>query len=540
MTKPEDNNNTESSTSSLNHNITKSAWITLAILGSTILIAMYGETMLLPAIPDIIRDFDISYSTSSWILSAYLISGAVATPIFGKLSDIYGRKKMVMIILIIYIVGIISGGISSDITFLVISRVIQGIGISMFPIAFGIIRDQLPKDKLSVGIGIFSSMFAAGSVVGLGLGASIIENFGWRATFFSIVPVAIGLWFVIRKFIHDSPIPYLSETSASVTKEEEAVANYSDNKIARDNKNSSSTNSLDIKGTITLAITITSFLLIFSYSETDSLSSSPLIIVLLCVGSISLFLFIIIERRSQSPLVNLQSLTNKTIIAANILLVITFLTMFTLFQTIPVLVRSPQPLGFEGDATAAASIQLPFMVVFLLFAPSSGFIISKLGNIRPTILGSVISMIGLFSMFLFHSTEFLVSANLAIIAAGLSLAQVGGFNIILETTPRQFSGISLGMTVLFNLVGGSIGPAIAGIYMQTHQATVEGVAGSFPSPDSYNLIFLSLALASLVPLALSIFIKRRLAAAVPLASESFESLSGRNDSAGENNKRSDL
>jgi MFS family permease len=540
MAKPEDNDNTESSTSSLNQDIPKSSWITLAILGSTILIAMYGETMLLPAIPDIIRDFDISYNTSSWILSAYLISGAVATPIFGKLSDIYGRKKMVMIILIIYIVGIFSGGISSDITFLVISRVIQGIGISMFPIAFGIIRDQLPKDKLSVGVGIFSSMFAAGSVVGLGLGASIIENFGWRATFFSIVPVAIVLWFVIRRFIHDSPIPYLSETSASVTKKEEAVVNYSDNKVERDNKKSGSTNSLDIKGTITLAITITSFLLIFSYSETGNLIGSPLIIVLLCVGTISLYLFIIIERRSKSPLVNLQLLTNKTIISANILLVITFLTMFTLFQTIPVLVRSPQPLGFEGDATAAASIQLPFMVVFLLFAPSSGFIISKLGNIRPTILGSVISMIGLFSMFLFHSTEFLVSANLAIIAAGLSLAQVGGFNIVLETTPRQFSGISLGMTVLFNLVGGSIGPAIAGIYMQTHQAIVKGVAGSFPSPDSYNLIFLSLAFASLVPLALSIFIKRRLAAAVPLASASLESLSGRNDSAGENNKRSDL
>jgi MFS family permease len=525
MAKPEDNDNTESSTSSLIQDIPKSAWITLAILGSTILIAMYGETMLLPAIPDIIRDFDISYNTSSWILSAYLISGAVATPIFGKLSDIYGRKKMVMIILIIYIVGIFSGGISSDITFLVISRVIQGIGISMFPIAFGIIRDQLPKDKLSVGVGIFSSMFAAGSVVGLGLGASIIENFGWRATFFSIVPVAIGLWFVIRRFIHDSPISYLSETNVSVTKEEEA--NYSDNKVERDNNNSGSTNSLDIKGTITLAITITSFLLIFSYSETDSLISSPLIIVLLCVGTISLFLFIIIERRSQSPLVDLQLLTNKTIISANILLVITFLTMFTLFQTIPVLVRSPQPLGFEGDATAAASIQLPFMVVFLLFAPSSGFIISKLGNIRPTILGSVISMIGLFSMFLFHSTEFSVSANLAIIAAGLSLAQVGGFNIVLETTPRQFSGISLGMTVLFNLVGGSIGPAIAGIYMQTHQAIVKGVAGSFPSPDSYNLIFLSLAFASLIPVTLAVFIRQR------LATPSLKNASGIKDSEGE-------
>jgi MFS family permease len=131
--------------------IRTSAWITLVILGCTLLVTLYGETMLLPAIRDIIGDFHISYSTSSWILTAYLISGAVATPIAGKLSDIYGRKKMVLIIFVIYIIGISAGGLSSNISFLVIARVIQGIGISMFPIAFGIIRDQLPKDKLAIG-----------------------------------------------------------------------------------------------------------------------------------------------------------------------------------------------------------------------------------------------------------------------------------------------------------------------------------------------------------------------------------------------------
>ena len=139
------------------HKISKMAWVTLGILGSTLLITMYGETMLLPAIPDIIKEFNIPYDTSSWILSSYLIAGAVATPIVGRLSDIYGRKKMVTIIMIIYIIGISLGGFSPDITFLIIARVIQGIGISMFPVAFGIIRDQLPERKLSIGVGIFSS-----------------------------------------------------------------------------------------------------------------------------------------------------------------------------------------------------------------------------------------------------------------------------------------------------------------------------------------------------------------------------------------------
>jgi hypothetical protein len=118
---------------------------------------------------------------------------------------------------------------------------------------------------------------------------------------------------------------------------------------------------MDIKGTITLAATITSFLMILSYSEAgnSNVISSSQIIMFLSIGTISLVLFVIIERRSESPLVGLQLLTNKIILSANIILLITFLTMFAVFQTIPVLVRSPQPLGFGGEATTTATIQLP-------------------------------------------------------------------------------------------------------------------------------------------------------------------------------------
>jgi MFS family permease len=149
------------------------------------------------------------------------------------------------------------------------------------------------------------------------------------------------------------------------------------------------------------------------------------------------------------------------------------------------------------------------MIVFLLFAPSSGFIVSKLGTVKPTLIGSIVSALGFFSLFVFHSTGILVATNLAIIAGGLSLMQVGGFDIILQSTPRKFAGISLGMTVLFNLVGASVGPAVAGIYMEANQVFVKGVIGSFPSPESYNLIFFTIALISLVPVGLSIFIKKK-------------------------------
>jgi MFS family permease len=119
------------------------------------------------------------------------------TPIGGKLSDIYGRR-MVLIIMIIYIIGISLGGLAYDIIILIISRIIQGIGIAMFTIAFGIVRDQFPTEKLAIGIGTFGTMFAAGSVVGLAIGGTIIQNFGWRVTFFSVIPVSFMLWFVIK------------------------------------------------------------------------------------------------------------------------------------------------------------------------------------------------------------------------------------------------------------------------------------------------------------------------------------------------------
>jgi MFS family permease len=516
-----------SNTSNNKNAISTSAWITLAILGSSILITMYGETMLLPAIPDIITEFNISYNTTSWILTAYLIAGAVMTPIAGKLSDIYGRKKIVLIIMIIYIIGISLGGLSSNITILIISRVIQGIGISMFPIAFGIVRDQFPPEKLAIGVGTFSAMFAAGSVVGLAIGGSIIQYFGWRSTFFSIIPIAILLWVIIKRFIydHNTNQHYLiqfspSEKSSAAPSEQKQGTNVNSNNNNDLEVVTTSTKSIDIKGAITLAIIVISFLIVFSYLGTGSSSSDgvvgensittpiQIIIGFLITGIISLILFIIIEKRTKSPLIDFKLLSNKIILPANILLLISFLAMFTVYQTIPILVTSPAPVGgLEGDALTTANIQLPFMIVFLLFAPSSGFIISRLGNIKPTLIGSIISTIGFFSILLFHSTESMVAGTLAIIATGLSLTQVGGFNTILESTPRQFSGISLGMTVLLNLIGGAVGPAIAGIYMQTNQVFING--SFFPSLQSYNLIFLTATLLSLVSVVLVLIIRKR-------------------------------
>jgi MFS family permease len=502
--------------------IQASTWITLAILGSTILITMYGETMLIPAIGQIIKDFDISYSTSSWILTAYLISGAVMTPIAGKLSDIYGKKKMVLIIFIIYIIGVVLGGVSTNIYVLLAARVIQGLGISMFPIAFGIIRDQFPVQKLAISVGIFSSMFAAGSVVGIAIGGTIIKNFGWQSTFFTIIPVAIILWVIIKQFVQNDDRSKAEEKRNGEAGFMQGVdANHTIENTSESQKivNNNEYN-MDLKGTITLAITITSFLLTLTYfantnndiqrGSVDSSYTFAVLVSLATLTIISSIAFIVIERKAPTPLIPLNLIANKILLPTNIILLTFGITMFMVYQTIPILVTSPPPIGFGGDAVTSANIQLPFMVVFLVFAPSSGFIVAKIGNFIPVIAGSIITTIGFFVLFVFHATEFMIAVNLVMISAGLSLINVGAFNIVLQYTPHRFSGVSVGISVVIVLIGSSIGPVIASIFMQTYQDSVNEVGGrSYPSLLSYNLIFLTATLISTISVASGLILKRR-------------------------------
>src|SRR5581483_1831024 len=174
---------------------------TLIILSCLGLIVMFDETMILPAIPDFIHKFNISYSMSSWLLSAYIIATAVMTPIGGKLSDIYGKKRVLLIIMAIYAVGVLAGRFATNIEFMIAARAAQGVGMAMFPIAFGVIREILPEKKLALGQTIFSSTLSGGGVIGIVGGAAIIQNFGWQATFVAILPVAIALWLMILRFV---------------------------------------------------------------------------------------------------------------------------------------------------------------------------------------------------------------------------------------------------------------------------------------------------------------------------------------------------
>jgi len=266
---------------------------------------------------------------------------------------------------------------------------------------------------------------------------------------------------------------------------------------------------VDIKGTLALAATIVSFLAGISLLETHSDNSAFLLAGLFATSAISLAAFIAIEKRVQMPLLDLKIMTSKLFLPPVIVIMLVFMSMFMVYQTIPVMVRSPQPLGFGGDAITSARVQLPFMIVLLVGTIMSGFLLNKIGNVRLLLIGTAISTIGFFTLLIFHSTENIVSVGLGIIAAGLSLSITGAFNVILLSVPMQMTGIALGMAMLLNLVGMSIGPSFAGMFQQMDQGTVPGIPGTFPTEAAYNMIFLTAALVSIASVAMALSVARR-------------------------------
>lgn len=461
---------------------------------------MYTETMLLPALPQLIDEFDLSYNTSSWILSAYLVAGAVMTPVSGKLSDIYGKKKIMIILILIYTIGLIISPLSSNFFMLLISRILQGIGISVFPVTFGLVREHFPREKLALSQGVISSMFAGGSVLGLAIGGTIVQYYSWRLTFFSIIPIAICLIFIIMRFIPT---------------EKKVIGN---SKI----KNHESNERFDLRGSILLGVSIITFLLFITFLKTDSLDENytllnfnkiPLTSLICLIFFISSFIaFLSFERKTKFPLISSRLFLDRRILASNIILLIVGMSMFTIFQTLPILAQSPYPVGFNNNPLQMSIVQLPFALVLLILGPLAGFMISRIGQTTPLLIGTIAMSLGFSLILLGRLNEFYISLYLVIISIGLSLTNVSSTNIVMVQSSFEQIGISLGISNLLRIIGSSIGPTIAGLFMQTHLFPIDLSKNQnqyFPTAAAYDLIFGTMLILSLFALSISFFLIKK-------------------------------
>ena len=377
------------------------------------------------------------------------------TPIAGKMSDLYGKKKVLLILLTMYVVGIAAGGFADNISYLLASRIIQGVGLAAIPAAFSLLRDTFPPAKLAIAVGVFGSAYSAGSVVGLLAGATIIQSLGWHSTFFAIVPFASVVTLMIAKFVKESKGQLTDPVKTRNAAKKRVLP------------------SIDIKGALALSTTIIAFLLALTLVQSGVNSRNlPQIEVAFAVSVVSLTIFVIVERRIKSPLVDLRLLRDKTLLPSYIILMATGIMMFMTYPAIVQLVRSPMPLGFGGDPVDA-NVQLPFMIMFLVFATITPLIINRIGKLNPIIIGAIISLIGSLGLLMFHSTEVTVSTNLAIIASGLSMTITATWNIVVSSSPKSFIGISVGVGALLLFLGMAIGPALTGVYWRVTKQLME-------------------------------------------------------------------
>ncbi len=433
---------------------------------------VYVETMIVPAIPVFITFFDTTYNNISWILTAYLVTGTVAAGIFGKLGDVFGKRRVFLILSFIYAVAVSLGGFATTLDELVAIRVVQGIGFGMFPLAFAIINDVVPKSKLALAQGLMSATFAVGAGISLVMGAYITESFGWQWSFHTIAPVAFAL-FILSFF-------YLKDAAPPVKEK------------------------IDVSGAGIMAVALVP--LIFALSEGNQYGwESPLIVSLFIFSAIAFYLFVIYEVRNSDAFIDMHLLKTRNILIANFVGLFTMAGMYFLLFTVPTLLQDPAPSGFGRSILESGLIMLPASVMAMVIAPVAARVTDAKGPRTSILTGLSISFMAFLLLLLDRSsvTDVIIAAT--ILGTGFSFVLVGIINLLLISTPKSKAGEATGLNTVFRELGMTVAPAIGGTFETMFSVriiiglipyrfgalTFIPVTYGFPSQTAYNFTYIT-------------------------------------------------
>ena len=450
------------------------------------------HTSLSPAIPLIADQFNVDQSLAAWVMSIYMITGAVMTILIGNFSDVLGAKKMLVMMMAVYTVATIFAGFAQDIGTLLAIRAIQGIAIANTPIALKIIRDQFPKGKFSIGQSIVTSAYSAGMALGVVFGPILVAELGWQPIFYICIPFAALLLFFCWRSL---PV----DETAKIGQEEQIGKEMSGDKPKPARKLN-----LDIKGIVTMSVAMVSFLI--AITNSGKLPANIVgFVVPLIIGAISLILFLRVEKKAQNPLVPLKLLLQPAIFAGNISMLMFGIVQYIIITAIPQLGAAPVGSGLGLEPDAVGLLQLPLSLAVLIFGPIFGVMLAKRHSLNTKLLipGMVIISVSFVLVTLFHSTSSGVAGSLFLFGIGAALIPVTLINIIISLTPRQLTGISSASTSDMRIIGGAIGPVIATVIITSILVSIEvdGVVGEYPSPTAFNIVLivgLGMAIASTI------------------------------------------
>src|SRR4051794_4914040 len=179
---------------------------TLLILSVSALAYALAQTTVVPAIPHLMRGLHTDESGVTWTLTGYLIAAAVATPLVGRLGDIYGKRRMLVVALVAFAIGSVVAALAVTLWVVVAGRIVQGVGGGIFPLCFAIIRDEFPRERVARGVGLMSALAGIGGGVGLVLGGVLVDQVSYHGIFWLGAGMGLGAAIATELLIPESPI----------------------------------------------------------------------------------------------------------------------------------------------------------------------------------------------------------------------------------------------------------------------------------------------------------------------------------------------
>jgi EmrB/QacA subfamily drug resistance transporter len=430
------------------------------------------QSLVIPALGTIEDDLNASPTAGAWIITAYLLSASVATPIAGRIGDMFGKKRTLVVVLAVLALGTLISALATTIGVMIAGRVVQGIGGAVFPLAFAIIRDEFPREKVPVGIAMISSILGIGGGLGILLAGPIVEHLGYHWLFWlplaAVVAAGIGAFVVIP----ESPV----KTPGRI----------------------------NWVGALLLSSWLIALLVGVSQGHAWGWTS-PRVLTLFALAATLCAAWVVAESRSDHPLVDMQMMRQRTVWTTNLTALLFGFGMFGSFILVPALVESPASsgVGFGASVTQAGLYLLPSTAGMLLVSPIAGRLSNRIGSRIPLIAGSLVTASSFFVLVVAHDQPWQIYASSALLGIGLGLAFSSMANLIVSAVRPDQTGVATGMNTIMRSIGGSIGGQLSASILASSVA-----ASGLPTDEGFTVAFLVSAVGLLLAVGAAVLIPR--------------------------------
>jgi EmrB/QacA subfamily drug resistance transporter len=447
----------------------------LAVLALSGLAYAMLSSSVIPALPTMQRALHTNVTGITWLLTAYLLSASVGTAILGRLGDMYGKERLLLITLGLLAAGTLLAAVSSSLGVIIVGRFIQGASGGIFPLSFGIVRDEFPREKVAGSIGLLSAILGVGGGVGIVLSGVIVEHLSYHWLFWiplvATLIAAVATW----RFIPESPVrlPGRVNWLAAVLM------------------------TIGIS-TVLLAISETAR---WGWGSTKTLG-------LIAVGVGFVIAWIMVEVRSRNPLIDMTMMRIRGVWTTNLAAFLLGAGMYASFLLIPQFAQLSTSTGFGFGASVVVSglYLLPSTIGVMVMGMLAGRISRRFGSRAALLAGTAFTTaaFALLAVAHGHPYDLLLSATLLGVGIGLAFAALG--NLIVQAVSPQQTGVASGMNTVMRTLGGALGGQLSATFIASNTAnglpTVTGFTYSFLMATGFLLV--SLLAGLLVPRGLGV------------------------------------